>query len=223
MNSKVISILSIFTILLSADAAPIGRPITEQNQWLVGGIISYDRVDLAAKNRSFRGEAVSTLFLTEASYGFSEDGEFYLRLGLSEEKFKAGRFMPNLSSKLDWAIGVRGTIYDSYQNWRLIGDLQWMARPGRNYNGADLDYTEWQVATGMEYRLTNEIFPYGGIYYQDMEIHSNNQGTFPSVESVKNIGLFVGVGYEPSPRWLFFDEGRATTGSSVTGGVNYRF
>lgn len=212
-----------FISAIISDAAPIGRPIAAQNQWMVGGIVSYERVDLEDGSRSLRGEAVSTIFLGEASYGFSEGGEFYVRMGMSDEKYKAGGFTPNLSTKLDWAMGIRGTLYDSYQNWKLIGDLQWMARPSRNYSGADLDFSEWQIATGMEYRLTNEIFPYGGIFYQNIEIRSNNQGIFPTVKSVQNIGAYLGLGYEPSPRWVFFTEGRMSTGGCVTAGANYRF
>ncbi|OIO33484.1 MAG: hypothetical protein COS94_07710 [Candidatus Hydrogenedentes bacterium CG07_land_8_20_14_0_80_42_17] len=219
----VFSIVLTMLFSISSSAAPIGRPITAQNQWMVGGIVSYDKVDLENNQRTLRGEATSTVFLSEAAYGFADGAEFYLRLGTSSEKFRAGAFSPDLSSKLDWGVGIRGTWYDSYQNWKLVGDAQWMARPSRNYLGSDLDYTEWQVASAMEYRLTNEIFPYAGIFYQNLEITSNNQSQFPSVQAVNKVGAYLGAGFEPSPRWVFFTEARMSAGASVTAGANYRF
>jgi hypothetical protein len=217
-----ISALAAVLWAIPAAAAPIGRPVTSEHQWRVGALLSTENIDVAQEAVFLEGRQRSLLYLAEAAYGLSQDAEFYLRFGGSREKFHAGAVSIPLGSQLDWGFGVRGVMYNSWTNWKLIGDLQYLARPGRGYLTADVDITELQLAGAVETRV-GDFLPYGGVFYDSLEVKSNNETLFRSVEADNKIGIYLGTGLEPNESWSLFLETRLMNGHSFSTGAYYRF
>jgi hypothetical protein len=207
---------------LPASAAPIGRPVSSEHQWRLGGILAAENVDVEQEAVNLEGEQHSFIYLAEATYGLSQDAEFFLRAGGSREKFEAGAVSIALGNQFDWGFGIRGVMYNSWTNWKLIGDMQYLARPGRGFLSADVDITEYQIAAAVETRI-GDFLPYGGLFYDKLQVKSNNQTIFRTVESKNNIGVYLGTGLEPNETWSLFIETRLMNGHSFSGGAYYRF
>lgn len=216
------TILLLALTATAAHAIPIGRPNAAEHQWRVGGIAAFDNVKLSGKtNLLNKGELHSRIFLAEGVYGFTQGGEIVLRLGSSDDRYVTGATR-DLGEKIDWGIGLRGILWDSYRDWRILGDAQYFTRPGRNSGIADLEITQWQLASSVEWHFS-EYYPYAGLYYGSLHVNSNNEAIFPSLKTSGSLGVHLGLGYEPTIDWTFNLEGRFVGGSSVSGGVHYRF
>lgn len=215
-------VLTLITVIgAMASAAPIGRPITAEHQWVAGVIGDVDHIDVKNDQGQGVGEMKSSLILGEAAYGFSQDAEFYLRLGGTADEFVQGPTL-DLGSGMAWGVGLRSVLYESWRDWRFVGDLQYLSRPDHGYGMADLEIWEGQMAVGIETRF-NEWYPYGGAFYNHLEVNSNNQAVYLNQKNAHHYGVYLGLGWEPRPEWALFAETRLVTGFSLSGGAAYRF
>ncbi|RMH56722.1 MAG: hypothetical protein D6679_08445 [Candidatus Hydrogenedentota bacterium] len=203
-------------------AGPVGRPVTTEKQWAVGGGYSWDEFKIDAKGTTLTGEATASTGYIEAAFGFANNVEGYLRLGGGSEDLSSNQLRVDYGSGLMWGLGVRGTMYESYQGWRLLGDLQWLSRPSRSVGIADIDITEIQAAGLLEFDMQT-FRPYVGFGWSRFEAASNNQGLVPTVRSKNNLSLILGGGFEPREEWSLFLEGRFINTISFSGGVFRRF
>ncbi|MEK8023222.1 MAG: hypothetical protein AAB229_05375, partial [Candidatus Hydrogenedentota bacterium] len=184
--------------------------------------VSFEELEMNGKNNSsVAGDLRSRLVLAEAVYGFTQGGELVLRLGTSDESFRSGTAQ-DLGAKLDWGIGVRGIMWDSFRDWRILGDAQYFSRPTRNYGIAEITISQWQIASSVEWHL-HEFYPYIGLHYEDIKLSSNNEAVFPSLETKGAIGIQLGLGYEPSVDWSLHVEARTGSSDAFTVGAHYRF
>lgn len=214
------------TLLLAAaagpsGAAPIGRPHTAERQWVVGVVGGSEKVEVEVAGSTSRGDLQSNLVLGEAAYGFTPDAEFYLRIGGSAEELRMGA-VRDLGSAVAWGLGIRSVLYESWRDWRILGDIQYLSRPGHAWGAADIDVWEYQMATAIEVKL-EDFYPYGGVFYNNLEVESNNQGIYRDQKNDNRIGVYLGVGWEPRTDWALHVEGRMIHGPGVSGGIAHRF
>ncbi len=213
--------LSAWVAMPSATAAPIGRPITAEHQWVAGVIGGVERVDVKNRGTVTIGDLNSSILLGEAAYGFTPDAEFYLRLGGSGEEYELG-VLRDLGASTAWGIGLRSVLYESWRDWRILGDIQYLSRSDHAFGTADIDIWEYQFGSAVEVRF-DAFYPYAGVFYNHLEVESNNQAVYRDQRNDKKVGVYGGIGWEPRPEWVLHAEARLIHGPSVSGGVAYRF
>lgn len=225
MKSRLLlfSLSAAFLLCSAASAAPIGRPVTAEHAWNAGVVLSNQNTEVEMRAGAAQGEQQSKLWLGELAYGISQDAEIFLRAGGSYEKFDNGRLSMDLGDKFDWGVGLRGVMYNSWQYWRLLGDIQYLSRPGRRYISADVDIIEWQASASVEYLFRNTYYPYLGVHYRDLDLKSNAPTVFPTMTAARNWAIHGGCGWEPSERWRLFVEGQFGENFTASGGASYRF
>lgn len=208
---------------LPASAAPIGRPHTNEGQWVVGVLGSFDRIPVqnTRPGGPVSGDLRSDIFLAEAAYGFTPDAEFYLRAGASEEEYELGT-VRDLGSSGAWGLGIRSVLYESWRVWRILGDIQYLSRPDHAAGVADVDIWEYQIATAVEAKF-DDFYPYVGVFFNKLEVESNNLGIYPEQRNDKHLGAYGGIGWEPRPEWAVHAEARLINGPALSGGIAYRF
>lgn len=207
----------------AASAAPIGRPTAYERSWSLGGIISVERTNVESRSRATNGDLESELFLIDAGYAFQRDAEFFVRLGVTADDYRAsGSSSTSLGTGLAWGVGTRGVLYNSYRSWRILGDLQYLSRPGRDFGISDIDIREFQLAGAVEVRA-GDIFPYGGLLYRRLDLKSSSSAVVPESRNEQEIGVYLGVGFEPRREWAGYAEIQFASGLTGTAGLNYRF
>lgn len=215
---------ALFLILITssmAAALPIGRPVAAERQWRAGVIVAAEETDMRREGTSLKQTLSSNMILGEASYGFTDDAEFVLRIGGSEEQVD-GSAHQDLGSGLDWGVGIRGVMYNSYQDWRLLGDVAYLSRLGRTFATADQEISEWQAAASYERRY-GRYYPYVGINLNSITINTNNPSVFRKMKSSEVLGFHLGLGIEPKLEWSLFLEAQFGHTESLSTGVHYRF
>lgn len=205
----------------AAAALPVGRPIASEHQWRAGVVGAADEMDMQEEGNLNDNSLSTGMLLFEASYGFVRDAELVIRVGGSDESVD-GRTSRDIGSGFDWGLGVRGVMYDSYQDWRILGDAQYMSRLSRVFAGADLEIDEWQLAASVDWHL-GKYYPYVGASFGEATIQTNNTGIFRKQKSADSIGFHAGLGIEPNLEWSVYVEGQFGRTSGVSGGAHYRF
>lgn len=219
-HTHVRAVALVFIFSMPAFALPIGRPLPSDGHWRLGGVVAWENTDVIPDNGIGRDELEATMVFADASYGFTQNAEFVLRLGGSEEALSAGN--RDIGSGLDWGAGVRGVMYNSWTDWRLLGDAQYFNRISRTFGAADVEVWEWQIAISSEWRF-ERYYPYIGASFGDVRVTSNNQSIIRDSSSEDLLGFHAGLGIEPRPEWAVYVEGQTGRTQSLAAGVHYRF
>ena len=216
--------LMLLALAAAAPAAlPIGRPVTSEHSWALGAIGTIDRVKVENRAYTVNGKEFSSGGYADVAYGFTHNAEAFLRLGTTAEKYEPNPgTSQKLGTQLNWGVGLRGTLYDSYQGWKLLGDAQYGGRTSRGVPGAEVSINDWQIASAVEMEAGN-FYPYLGVLYGRMELKSNNNSVFPSLKSRDQFDVYFGTGWQPSDLWKTFIEARFLSGFCASAGVSRAF
>lgn len=222
MNSLVRALALGLIISVPAAAVPIGRPTTAEHKWTLGAVGAYDQVEIEERHGRNEGELKSHLWILEAAYGFNRHAEAVFKIGTSNDRSLIPGRPITFSSKFNWGMGLRGTMHESWRDWRINGDLQYFTRPGRTWRDADVDIREWRMAVSVEHDL-REFRPYYGINYNRLELRSNNQAIVPDMVNRNNFGIHLGAGFSRSESWSFLVETRLLNATAFSAGATFHF
>lgn len=224
----------------AATAAPVGWIHPEMGRFTIGGevhkVTDRDMEQNAAGGRN-TGEVESLMWLGRGSYGLTDQFEIYGRLGgadadLSGTGSTTG-FTLNTGSEFAWGIGIQGIIYDA-GTWNLAGDAQYFAHNDHtntssggagfipNNTRGEFDWKEWQLALQVQGQF-DQFYPYLGVKFSDVTLDFSQPGGTPDVEADDNVGVYVGAGFNISPQWSGYVEGRFVDETAFGGGISYRF
>ena len=222
MNSVIRALALVMIIAVSSAAVPVARPTTAEHQWTLGVIGAYDRVKIEGSRAREDGDLKSHLWIAEAAYGFNQDIEAVFKIGTSNDRYTNPGRPITFSSKFNWGLGLRGTMYESWRDWRINGDLQYFTRPGRTWRNADVDIREWQMAVSVEHAL-REFHPYYGINYNRLDVRSNNRSIVPEMVNQNHFGVHLGAGFSRSEDWSFLVEARFLNATAFAAGATFHF
>lgn len=187
--------------------------------------------------RTEKLEAEQLAFLGRLSYGLTDMVEISARLGVQEidADFTApttGAF--NGSNEFVWGVGISGILYDA-GTWNLAGQANYLASSshtgattGNIVNNAnnEIDYNAWVIGLQIQGKY-DQFLPYLGVRYSNAEVEfkrwNNASVADRNYEAENNFGIYVGAGFDLTPQWSGYVEGRFIDETAFGGGIRYTF
>jgi hypothetical protein len=190
--------------------------------------------EIAANNKM---EAENLMFLGRLSYGLTDKVELTVRLGAQDldADFTApttGNYDGN--SKFAWGVGLSGILYEA-GTWNIAGVANYFSSSSHNgrttgnigaTTNTEVDYFDWNIGLQIQGKY-DQFLPYLGVKYSDAKAEidrwNNAAITNGDYEAEDNVGIYVGAGFDLTPQWSGYVEGRFIDETSFGGGIRYTF
>lgn len=219
-------------------AAPMGPVKPAMGRFGLELEIAADRRDMEwSTNTNDKDRVENLYFLGRGTYGLTDKVEVTVRLGgagmdvvdLVDVNATENTF--NGSSEFAWGLGIGAIVYDA-GTWNIAGQANYLAHGGHTgtitpagTTNNDFDYSEWQVGLQIQGKY-DQFLPYLGVKYSDATLDYNKVAGATGVadsNSDGNFGVYVGAGFDLTPQWSGYLEGRFVDETSFGGGVRYTF
>jgi hypothetical protein len=187
----------------------------------------------------------ATNIKAEIGYGIDYSWELFLRMGASNLDFESDDLGENFDGSSTPSIGggVKVALYEQY-DFRLgiLGQVNWAKYSGKTELAGELpviqlDMMDIQVVLGAEFMLAEDVWVYGGPFYnmikgsvdhQTDEISTNNSlysyDFTWDIEPASSIGAFVGIQYMFDTNSYLTAECQVGSGGTLFGaGVAFKF
>lgn len=211
-----------------AYAGPMGPVKPTMGRWGVEAEASLDERDMEAENTTTnQNEAENVNILGRISYGLTDRVEASVRLGVTDmEVNRTAGTTTNFagSSEFAWGVALGAILYDA-GTWNLAGSANYLAHDGHATGAADIDYSEWNIGAQLQGKY-DMWMPYLGVKWSDATIEQNTGtplGAGGDFESDDNVGVYVGAGWDLTPNWSGYIEGRFIDETAFGGGIRYTF
>lgn len=212
----------------AAYAGPMGPVRPQMGRWGVEFEASIDNRDMEAENNAAnQNEAENLNLLGRLSYGLTDRVEVGARLGVSDLDVDRRAGTTNNftgSSEFAWGIALGAILYDA-GTWNLAGNANYLAHDDHTTGGTTVDYSEWNIGAQIQGKY-DMFYPYLGVKWSDATLEPTNGnalGTTSDFESENNVGVYVGAGWDLTPNWGGYVEGRFIDETSFGGGIRYTF
>ena len=201
-------ILALIVIFVSvspvAMAGTIGNPTAsvEQGSFLVGAEIDFWERDMEDEFGD-EGEVEGTKILVKGTYGVSDTIDVFGKIGMAGCEFLLAGFP--IETDMDIAIGIGGKVNVYDQGQTKVGVvaqiLLWSGDDTVLGTNVEIDATEFDLAFGGSYKVSEEFNCYGGLMYSMVsgEITISGVGSLDIDES-DSIGIFIGGEFAVSPQ-----------------------
>jgi hypothetical protein len=181
-------------------------------------------------------EAEPLLFLGRISYGLTDQVEITMRIGGQDldADFRPAAGTYNGSSQFAWGAGISGILHDAGA-WNVAGVANYFTSRGHtgpiNLSGAITrnnvaDYSDWNIGLQIQGKY-DQFLPYLGLRYSNARVEydrwDNQPETYRDYRADQNVGLYVGAGFDLSPQWSGYVEGRFIDEIGFGGGIRYTF
>lgn len=225
----------------AASAGPMGPVKPTMGRFSLEGEVASERRDMEHTTTpadKMRAEAVD--FVGRISYGLTDKVEVTARLGGADldvvdraDVAAIGGAVANGStfdgsSQFAWGLGISAILYDA-GTWNLAGNANYFSHADHNGNwGAvtnnDLNYSDWNIGVQAQGKW-DQFLPYLGVKYSDARIDFDkiNGAARADAESENVVGVYVGTGFDLTPQWSGYVEGRFIEETSFGGGIRYTF
>ena len=239
---KVLAIaLALGLAVTAAYAGPMGPVKPTMGRFGLEFEIASDQRDMeCSSNAADKSRAENLYFLGRGTYGLTDKVELTVRLGGAsmDEVFKADvngtEATFNGSTEFAWGLGIAGILYDA-GTWNIAGNANYLAHSGHDgtitpnvsltASNQDFDYSEWQIGLQVQGKY-DQFLPYLGVKYSDATLDYNKykgRTDRADSESDNNVGVYVGAGFDLTPQWSGYVEGRFVDETSFGGGIRYTF
>ncbi len=236
---KVLAIAIIGGVAASAAlAGPMGPVKPTQGRWGLEFEVSADQRDMEASgNRANKRENDMLNFLGRASYGLTDKVEVSVRLGGAdleiEDKADVNTTVTQYDGKSEfaWGVAIGAILYDA-GTWNIGVSGNYLSHSGHAGSGSftggstanDIDYADWNIGGQLQGKY-DQFLPYVGIKYSDARTSYNSVAGAAAAddEADDNFGVYIGAGWDLSPQWSGYFEGRFVDETSFGGGVRYTF
>lgn len=187
------------TLTTPAEASFIGDPTltTGAGRFAVGGEIDivFDRdIDFDAGD----GDLNTNRFLVTGSYGFLQNWDGFVKLGLFNGELDPGGV--DIDPGFAIGVGARGSFVDrgDFRFGALVQFLYFMSDVD-TAGSPDIDWFEIDLAPAVSYRGLGQIVPYGGLKlsFVDGEVDTPG-GDFDGDDL---IGIFGGASFAVTPQF----------------------
>lgn len=181
-----------------------------------------------------RAEVVG--ILSRLAYGLTDEIEVYVRLGNAdlEDADKSdvtaasiGTF--NGSSEFAGGLGFSAIVHDA-GDWNLAFTANFLAHDNHTgqwgtFSDNNIDYREWNVGLQGQWKRKAPFLPYIGVKWSDAYVGYDRFGGAPTLDdrASRNLGVYAGSGFDFSPRFSGYLEGRFFDETSFGGGIRYAF
>jgi len=243
MRKVLVIALVVGLAVTAAYSGPMGPVKPTMGRFGLEFEVASDRRDMEwSQNRVDKWRAENLYFLGRGSYGLTDKVELTVRLGGANldlvdkvDGVTAGESTFDGSSQFAWGVGLSGILYDA-GTWNIAGTANYLAHsshdgpitgavPNTTSSNQDVDYREWQIGLQIQGKY-DQFLPYLGVKYSDARVDYNKfygRTNIADDESDKNVGVYVGAGFELTPQWSGYIEGRFVDETSFGGGIRYTF
>lgn len=231
-------IASAVLALQAASATPIGPVDPAMGRFSLELETAYDKRDMEVSNSSTnKRRAEASYFLGRAAYGLSRNVEVSLRIGTGDLEYvdlpdvNGSQTKFSGTTEQTFGFGLGAILYEA-GTWNLAGIANYLWHDNHSgpwsgvaSSGNDINYREWSFGVQAQGKF-DRFMPYLGVKYSDVHVDftsiSNNGGT-PGDGADKNAGVYLGWGFDMTPQWSGYVEGRFLDENSFGGGVRYSF
>lgn len=243
MKKALVIALAVGLAVTAAYSGPMGPVKPTMGRFGLEFEVASDRRDMEwSQNRVDKGRAENLYFLGRGTYGLTDKVELTVRLGGANmdnvdevDGATPGESVFEGSSEFAWGVGLSGILYEA-GTWNIAGTANYLAHsshdgpitgnvPDATATNQDYDYTEWQIGLQIQGKY-DQFLPYLGVKYSDATLDFNKIYGVTGVadsESDKNVGVYVGAGFDLTPQWSGYLEGRFVDETSFGGGIRYTF
>ncbi len=222
-------------IATGAAAAPMGPVKPSAGRFSIGleGDVSARRMEWEGGS-SVETDYGSAGIMGRVSYGFTERAEVWGRFGYASlilQDPTPPRTTVEFDNAFAWGVGGGGIAMDQ-ENWNLAiqgnynshGDH---ALQGLSSGSFDATWSDWNIGVQAQGKY-DAFMPYIGLRYSDAT--AEYSGIFVAAlgggfddNAQTNFGIYGGFGYDFSPEFSAYLDGRVIDELGIGGGLKYSF
>lgn len=236
---KVLAIAVLGAVAASAAyAAPMGPVKPMMGRWGLEFEAASDQRDMEfSGNNANKLQAENIYYLGRVSYGLTEKVELSVRLGgadfsiTDKPDVNATQTKYDGKSEFAWGIALGALLYDA-GTWNVAFNGNYLASNSHAGSGTftggstnnDISYGEWGLGVQLQGKY-DQFLPYVGVKYSDARTtYTKLAGATRADDNANNnVGVYIGAGWDLSPQWSGYFEGRFVDETSFGGGVRYTF
>jgi hypothetical protein len=235
---RVSFVLALIVVFVSvspvAMAGTVGSPTATvaQGSFLMGAEIDFWERDMEDEFGD-EGEVEGTKILVKGTFGVSDTIDVFGKIGMAGSEFNLAGFPVETDMDIAFGIGGKVNVYDQGQTKAGIVAqvLLWSGEdtsiPGAPGGTVEIDATEFDIAFGGSYKVSEEFNWYGGLIYSMVsgELTVSGPGGSGSfdVDEADPIGIFLGGEFAISPQAKAGLELRLINETSFTFMANFTF
>lgn len=220
-------------------AGPMGPVDPTMGRFGLEFELASDRRDMEwSGNVADKSRVENLSYLARGSYGLTDKVEVSVRLGGASmdivDKVDVGGGVEQTfegSGEFAWGLGIGAVLYDA-GTWNIAGQANYLAHGGHTGNilpagitNNDIDFSEWNIGLQIQGKY-DQFLPYLGVKFSDATVDYNKYGGATNVadeEAEDNVGIYVGAGFDLTPQWSGYLEGRFIDETGFGGGIRYTF
>ncbi len=236
---RILGLAAMGVLLATASyAGPMGPVDPTMGRFGLEFELASDRRDMEwSGNVADKYRAENLSFLGRGSYGLTDKVEVSVRLGgasmdhINRVDVNAAEQTFEGSGEFAWGLGIGAVLYDA-GTWNIAGQANYLAHSGHTGNilpagttNNDIDFSEWNVGLQIQGKY-DQFLPYLGVKFSDASVEYNKLGGATGRaddEAEDNVGIYLGAGFDLTPQWSGYIEGRFIDETGFGGGIRYTF